>query len=137
MRSDAPAGASSSEPGAYPDRQPAGSPGRPPSPRTAAGRVGPVLRVLDTLTGLFAAGMLVMGAGLLIAQLLAPALLSAAGWGAATGPGWARVLAHLGVGLAGEVVARTRHRWAGPVRAAADLVIVGVAVAVIAWAWWP
>lgn len=103
----------------------------------AAGRVGPALRVLDALTGLFAAGMLVLGAGLLLAQLLAPALLSAAGWGAATGPGWARVLAHLMVGLAGEVVFRARHRRSGPGRVVADVVVIVAAVAVIAWAWWP
>jgi hypothetical protein len=73
-----------------------------------------VVRVLDALTGLFAAGMLVLGVGLLLAQLLAPALLSAAGRGVATGPGWIRVLVHLLVGGFGEAVYRTRHRRTGP-----------------------
>lgn len=108
------------------------SPAHPP-----AGRAGPLVRVLDTLTGLFAAGMLVLGVGLLLAQLLAPALVSAAGWGVATGPGWIRVLTHLLVGGFGEAVYRTRQRRTGTVRVVADVVVVAAAVAVIAWAWWP
>jgi hypothetical protein len=93
--------------------------------------------VLDALAGLLAAGMLVVGTGLLVAQLLAPALLPAAGWGAATGPGWTGVGAHLLVGLAGEAVVRMRRRWAGPLRLGADLAVIVGALAVIAWAWWP
>lgn len=116
------------------DAQPGASGSPAPS---APAPAGPVLRTLDLLTGLFAAGMVVFGVGLLHAQLLAPALLSAAGWGAATGPGWARVLAHLLVGLIGEIVVRARHRWPGPIRVAADLAVVGAAVVVVAWAWWP
>lgn len=107
--------------------------GTPPS----AGRAGPGVRMLDSLAGLFAAGMLLVGVGLLLAQLLAPALLSAAGWGVATGPGWASVGAHLLVGGGGEVVYRTRRRWTGWPRVLADTGIVVAALAVIAWAWWP
>lgn len=120
-----------------PDAQPGASGSPAPSAPAPAGRAGPVMRTLDLLTGLFAAGMVVFGVGLLLAQLLAPALLSAAGWGAATGPGWARVLAHLLVGLAGEIVVRARHHWAGPIRVVADIAVVGAAVVVVAWAWWP
>jgi len=96
-----------------------------------------VVRVLDALTGLFAAGMLVLGVGLLLAQLLAPALLLAAGRGVATGPGWIRVLVHLLVGGFGEAVYRTRHRRTGSVRVMADVAFVVAVVPVIAWAWWP
>ena len=113
------------------------TPGPGPGAGSSAGRVGPALRVLDTVTGLFAAGMLVVGIGLLVAQLLAPALLSAAGWGTADGPGWARVLAHLLVGVAGEAVFRSRRRRSGPLRILADAAVVVAAIAVIAWAWWP
>lgn len=111
--------------------------GQRPAARPPAGRAGPVVRVLDTLTGLFAAGMLVLGVGLLLAQLLAPALLSAAGWGVATGPGWIRVFVHLLVGGFGEAVYRTRQGRTGSVRVVADVVVVVAAVAVVAWAWWP
>lgn len=113
------------------------TPGAPPGAPTSAGRVGPLTRVLDTLAGLFAAGILVVGVGLLLAQLLAPAVLSAAGWGVATGPGWVPVSAHLIVGVAGEVLVRYRARFGSLVRAGADLAVVGAAVAVIGWIWWP
>ncbi|WP_395725670.1 hypothetical protein [Nakamurella sp.] len=119
-----------------PDAPDASSGQRPPE-HPPGGRAGPVVRVLDALTGLFAGGMVVLGAGLLLAQLLAPALLSAAGWGVATGPGWIRVLVHLLVGGIGEAVYRTRQRRTGPVRVVADVVVVVAAVAVIGWAWWP
>lgn len=111
--------------------------GADPEARRTAGRVGPVVRALDALTGLFAAGMLVVGVGLTLAQVLAPALLPAAGWGAATGPGWASVLAHLGVGMAGEVVVRARRGRPAPVRVVADAAVIVAVLAVIAWAWWP
>lgn len=112
--------------------------GADPGARPKAGRVGPVVRALDSLTGLFAAGMLVVGVGLSLAQVLAPALLpAAAGWGAATGPGWASVLAHVGVGVAGEVVVRARRGRPAPVRVVADAAVIVAALVVIARAWWP
>lgn len=120
---------------------PATSPDRPPGDPAdvdrTAGRPGPAVRTLDAVTGLVAAGMLVFGVGLLLAALLAPAVLSAAGWGSATGPGWARVLAHLVVGGAGEAIYRTRRRRRGALRVLPDLVVVVAAVAVVALAWWP
>ena len=119
------------------DPKPPVEPARHQDTRPAAAGVGPVVRVLDAVAGLLAGGMLVVGVGLLLAQLLAPALVSAAGWGTATGPGWVPVLAHLLVGLAGEVVFRTRHRRTAAVRVLADAAVVVAALAVIAWAWWP
>lgn len=107
-----------------------------PSPGAEPG-AGPAIRTLDALVGLVAGGMLVLGIGLLVAQLLAPAVLSAAGWGSATGPGWARVLAHLVVGGAGEVTYRTRRRRRGALRVVPDLAVVVATVGVVAIAWWP
>lgn len=116
----------------------AASPDPPPGVDPAAdGRPGPAVRTLDALTGLVAAGMLVAGGVLLLAQLLVPAVLAAAGWGSATGPGWTRVLAHLAVGGAGEAIYRTRRRRHGALRGGPDLAVVAAALAVVAWAWWP
>ncbi len=104
-----------------------------PASRT---RPGPGLRLLDALTGLLAAGVLVVGVVLLLAALIAPAALAAAGLGPAAGPGWDRVLAHLTVGVAGELVVRLRGRWSGSVRVLADLAVLVAAVAVLWWGWW-
>ena len=70
------------------------------------------------------------------AALIAPAALAAAGLGPAAGPGWDRVLAHLTVGVAGELVVRRRGRWSGSVRVLADLAVLVAAVAVLWWGWW-
>lgn len=119
-----------------PTGAPVPSPGAEPG-AGPDGRPGPAIRTLDALVGLVAGGMLVLGVGLLVAQLLAPAVLSAAGWGSATGPGWARVLAHLVVGGAGEVTYRTRRRRRGALRVVPDLAVVVATVGVVAIAWWP
>jgi uncharacterized membrane protein len=99
--------------------------------------VSPLVRGLDLLAGLLAAGLQVVGGLLLLAQLLAPSLLSLAGWGQAGGPGWSRVAAHLVVGVGGELVVRFRTRLGAPARATADTAVVVAGVALIAWAWWP
>ena len=100
-------------------------------------RVGPLVRGLDLLAGLLSAGLLVVGVVLLLAQLLAPSALSLAGWGQATGPGWARVAAHLVVGVGGELVVRLRARLFPAARATADTVVVVAGVVVVARTWWP
>lgn len=101
----------------------------------AAHRFGPAVRVLDTLAGLLSAGLLVLGVLLLLTQLIAP--LSAAGWGQAAGPGWPSVLAHLSVGVVGELVVRLRGRLPRALRVTADGAVVFSAGFVVAWAWWP
>lgn len=121
-------------PAASPPPSPGVEPGADPAPD---GRPGPVVRALDGLTGLLAGGMLVLGVVLALAQLVAPAVLSAAGWGVATGPGWGRVVAHLVVGGAGEAIYRTRARRHGLRRVLPDLAVVVAAVVVIAVTWWP
>jgi hypothetical protein len=102
-----------------------------------ARRPAPAVRLLDALAGVLSAGVLVVGALLLVAQLFAPALLSMAGWGEATGPGWPRVAAHLVVGVAGEVLVRVRGRLPAAVRVGADFGVVIAALVTIGWAWWP
>ncbi|MGS0684172.1 hypothetical protein ACVBEQ_03255 [Nakamurella sp. GG22] len=94
-------------------------------------------RLLDALAGLLAAGLLVIGVVLLLAELIAPTALPAAGLGPAAGPGWSSVLAHLVVGGAGEVVVRLRDRWPVGVRAGADAAVIVAVLAVLWWHWWP
>ena len=77
---------------------------------------------------------------LLVAQLAAPILWDGAELGSATGPGWASVAAHVGVGAVGElIVLLPAARW--PVRRRtgprADLTVVAAALAVLVLLWWP
>lgn len=118
------------------------TPGRLPDPEPAAAATDRVraalgIRFLDGLAGLLAAGILLVGVLLLVSALIAPGLLAAAGLGPADGPGWDRVLAHLGVGVAGELVVRLRRGWPMPVRIGADSAVTVAAVALIWWAWMP
>lgn len=93
--------------------------------------------MLDGLAGLLAAGMLVLGTLLLLAALIAPGVLSAAGLGEASGPGWSRVVAHLAIGVVGELVVRLRPGRPPVVRMLADAVVVLTSLAVLGWAWLP
>lgn len=95
------------------------------------------LRLLDGLAGLLSAGVLLVGVILLLAALIAPAAVAAAGLGVADGPGWDRVIAHLAVGAAGELVVVLRKRWPTVVRASADFGEVLAALVVIWWGWLP
>ncbi len=95
------------------------------------------LRALDGAAGLLSAGVLVLGVVLLVAQLAAPILWDGAELGSATGPGWASVAAHVGVGAVGELIVLLRRGWPVPVRAAADLTVVAAALAVMVLLWWP
>jgi hypothetical protein len=106
----------------------------PPGAGWVAERRG--LRLLDLLTGLVAAGMLLVGVLLLVAAVVAPAVLPGLGLGPADGPGWSRVGGHLLVGGAGELVVHGRRNWPPPVRVTADLCVVIAAGAVLWLAWW-
>ena len=108
-----------------------------PAVTDARARAGPAVRVLDTVAGLLSAGVLVVGVLLLVAAVIAPSALSAAGLGGATGPGWGRVIAQLAVGVVGELVVRFRGTWRTAVRAVADAAVIVAVPTVIAWAWWP
>ena len=105
--------------------------------RTAGAGSGRWVRFLDALAGLLSAGVLVVGIVLLLAAVIAPSAVAAAGLGVADGPGWDRVIAHLAVGAAGEVVVLLRRRWPTVVRGLADAVVVLAALMVIWWAWLP
>jgi hypothetical protein len=116
--------------------------GRLPDPEPAAAppdRVRPSfgIRFLDGLAGLLAAGILLVGVLLMVAALVAPGLLAAAGLGPADGPGWGRVLAHLGVGVVGELVVRLRGGWPMATRIGADAAVTVAVLVLIWWAWLP
>jgi hypothetical protein len=108
----------------------------PTTPSTVNARARGWLRLLDGLTGLVAAGMVIVGGLLLAAALIAPGLLADVGLGPASGPGWSRVGGHLLVGITGELVVHRRRNWPLAVRMAADLGVLVAAVVVIGWAWW-
>ena len=111
-----------------------------PEPAAAApdlARPALAIRFLDGLAGLLAAGILLVGVLLLLTALVAPGLLAAAGLGPADGPGWDRVLAHLAVGVAGELVVRLRRGWPMAARIGADGAVTVAALVLIWWAWLP
>jgi CO/xanthine dehydrogenase Mo-binding subunit len=60
-----------------------------------------------------------------------------AGLGPADGPGWGRVLAHLGVGVVGELVVRLRGGWPMATRIGADAAVTVAVLVLIWWAWLP
>jgi hypothetical protein len=91
----------------------------------------------DPLAGLLSAGILLFGVLLLLAAVIAPTALPAAGLGIASGPGWSSVAVHLAVGVTGELVVLRRRGWPPAVRAGADLVVIAAALLVLWWAWLP
>jgi hypothetical protein len=93
------------------------------------------LRGLEVVAGILSAGVLLLGVGLVVAQLLAPRL-GGDGLEAATGPGWGRASAALVVGVVGEVLRALRRRWATSVRAVAAIVVIVAVVALLWFTWW-
>lgn len=112
-------------------RSGAGATGRGISPRPTG-----LVRFVDGLAGLLAAGVLVIGVLLLLAMVIAPAVLDAAGLGPAHGPGVRSVAAHLAVGIGGELAIRFGRRWPTGIRLFADVVIISAAVLVLWFSWW-
>jgi hypothetical protein len=99
-------------------------------------RVSGAGRLLEIVAGLASGGLLVIGLGLVILQVVAPEIAPGTGMSAAGGPGWWRALAQLGVGAAGELAV-----WARPRMGRATRVWVAVAVllmaGVVLWlSWW-
>ncbi len=92
-------------------------------------------RFTVTLGNLLAAGALVLGLGLLVAMLVLPSA-GVAAYDSTTGPGWGRVVAHLAVGVAGEVAGQLARRRPRPVRIAVAAVTVVAVLAVLALSWW-
>lgn len=94
------------------------------------------VRVADGIAGLLSGGLLLVGIALLAAQLLAPSVLDDTGLARATGPGWGRVVAHLAVGAAGEIVVLCRGRLPVAARVCADIAVLLAVIAILWFAWW-
>lgn len=96
---------------------------------------GVLVRSIAALADLLAAGVLVLGVALLVAMLVVPSAGSGA-WNETTGPGWSRVAAHLGVGLAGETAGQLTRRASPGLRIAVAIATVVAVLAVLALSWW-
>jgi len=102
---------------------------------TAARPVPHGLRGLEATAGVLSAGVLLLGIGLVVAQLIAPRV-GGTGLDAADGPGWDRALAALGVGAGGEVLGAMRRRLPVAARATVAIVVL-VAIGALLWfTWW-
>jgi hypothetical protein len=110
---------------------PSDAPGPPRRPRpSGAGRF------LEALAGLASAGLLLIGLGLVVLQLIAPELAPGTGMSAAAGPTWWRALAHVGVGAAGELCVWARPRMGRAARVWGATATLLMTAAVLWLAWW-
>src|SRR3954466_2507525 len=89
---------------------PLDSAGLEPAGAVRPGHAPRWLRGLEVVAGILSAGVLVLGVALLVSQVLAPRL-GGTGLESATGPGWARTLGALGIGVVGETLRAMRRRW--------------------------
>jgi hypothetical protein len=96
---------------------------------------GVLVRSTVALADLLAAGVLVLGVVLLTAMVVLPSAGNGA-WNETTGPGWGRVAAHLGVGLAGGTGGRLARRASPGLRIAVAVATVVAVLAVLALSWW-
>lgn len=94
------------------------------------------LRAVELLAGLISAGLVTIGAGLLVLEFLAPLIAPGEGLAAATGPGWNRVVAQLVVGVAGEALVIARGRLAVVLRWVGAVLIVLAGVVALYYSWW-
>ena len=93
------------------------------------------LRWLEAVVGVLSAGVLVLGVGLVVAQVVAPRM-GGTGLDATNGPGWDRALATVATGVIGEVLRGVRRRLPNGVRLIA-VVAMSVAIAALLWfTWW-
>lgn len=106
-------------------------PGNPSEPR--APRLRGLAAAVEAVAGLVSGGLVVIGVGLVVLQLVAPELAPGTGLAAAAGPTWPRALATAAVGVAGEVVVWARRRLG---RAARAWLAVAVIVAALLDLWW-
>lgn len=102
-----------------------------PQSRRDPHRPGAGLRALELAAGLASGGMAAAGVALVALELLAPHIIDGA-----SGPGWGVALAHLGVGVCGEVLRANRFRVSAVVRTFAAAAVLAIALAVIAGCWW-
>lgn len=109
---------------------PADAAGPPPEGMSGAGRF------LEILAGLASAGLVVIGLGLVVVQLIAPELAPGSGMSAAAGPTWWRALAQVGVGALGEFSVWARPRMGRAARVWSAVAVL-VATGVVLWlSWW-
>jgi hypothetical protein len=108
---------------------PAGRPDRDTAP-------GPAVRTLEILAGLASGGLVVIGLGLLVLQLIAPDVAPGTGLAAPTGPTWWRVAGQLGVGVAGEIAHSARRRLPAAGRGALAAAVIVATAVVLYLAWW-
>lgn len=94
------------------------------------------LRTLEVVAGLLSGGLLLIGLALLVLQFVAPDLAPGTGLAAASGPGWWRAAAQLGIGVAGELTVAARRRCGTGVRYLLAAAVIVAAGAVLWFAWW-
>lgn len=119
---------------------PDGPPG--PTPRHGAPGSTPrhgvpgAARGLEILAGLASGGLVVLGLGLVVLQLVAPEIAPGSGVAAAEGPTWGRALAQLGVGVLGELAVWARPRMTLGPRVWIAVAVLVAAAAVLWFCWW-
>jgi hypothetical protein len=112
------------------------SPGVEPNGHDAPARMSGPARALEIIAGLASGGLVLLGLGLVVLQLIAPDIAPGTGQSAAAGPTWGRALAQLGVGAAGEFAVWARP-WLGRGPRVWIAVAVLLATAVVLWlCWW-
>lgn len=103
----------------------------PPAPLRQQARAPRPLRILEGVSGLLGAGLLLLGVLLLVAQLLAPRLVDAA-----DGPRWWVVGLHLGVGIAAEALRGLRRRSPVGIRYLLACLTTAAVAVVLVVTWW-
>lgn len=88
-------------------------------------------RALELIAGLAGGGLLLLGVGLLVLQLVVPQVIDDA-----DGPGWGPALAHLLVGGAAETGRAFRGRLSVPLRLTVATVTILAVIAVLVLIWW-
>ena len=92
-------------------------------------------RFVVGLAGLLAAGCAVLGVALLMLVFLAPRT-GGSGLEAATGPGWVRAAAHLGVGVGAEIALILVRRGSWTSRVTTATLVIAAVLLVLALSWW-
>lgn len=85
---------------------------------------------------MLSAGLLALGAALLVLRFAAPALIAGTGLAQTDGPRWARILVPLAVGLLGELRHRWRERWPARLRLPMAALVVLAGLLALWWGWW-
>ena len=94
------------------------------------------MRALEVVAGLLSAGLLVLGAALLVLRFAAPGLVSGTGLSAAQGPQVSRIAVQLGVGVLGDLLHRFRSRLPLGLRPVVAALVIVVVLVALWWGWW-